>query len=618
MNYPRPERDSGLGVHLSPNGDYPLGRGDELIRNTVTDLQKQGVTWAKAVLTPPYNTEWQQRAVDALTRAGIMVIIRLFVHKPYPGDTSPEFYARVREAVLFWRARGGHYFELRNEPNLRDAEWESDAAWHAFGALAGRANRAAQLFVQDAQVILAAGGIPLTPALAPGGHDDDEHLWREMCAYWRASGAHDLLRQCAIAEHNYTLNHPPTYPYDAINQKEWPGAHLWSGGQSNGFLKYRYRAKVFRDALGFTLPVLSTEDGPLMWNHDDGRYPRIDEQVHQRYILEIADFMATRAEDDYLCTAFWLYGSRIFEAHGSPPPWEKDAWVSPYGSSLPNRSGVELPIVGALKARGFMPRRKGVRWEWDGTPAPTPDPAPAPGLPDWLIDVVDKLPRHATLRYPKRTKPVDAVAIHHTATDVGTTVEAIAHYHTQADPARNKEEWAGIGYSIVIAADGATYLTQRLDTQTNHVFAHNDHAIGVSFIGNFTEKPPTAAQISAGRRALAWLLDQLKLKPDAVKGHKDFALQTTACPGNLPREQWWREMLVAYDEWRIRHRAYNAAGIALNPDSAFYKEAQRQKLGRPVTGEVDIDGFRLQGWDGGILVAKIGDWGNIQMVPWLP
>lgn len=627
-NYPKPEPDSGLGVHTSPNGDFPLGRSDNLIRDTINNLKKMGITWAKVVLTQPYDTDWQQRAINALQQAGIMVIVRLFVHKPYPGNTTPEFYQQVRTAVIFWRARGVHYFELRNEPNLRDAEWESDSHWHGYGSLQGRAQRAAQLFLQDAQVILAAGGIPLTPALAPGGHDDDERVWHEMCAYWRKVVAHDLLRQCAIAEHNYTLNHPINYPYDTINQKEYPGIGLWHGGQSNGFLKYRYRAKVFRDYMGFTIPVLSTEDGPLLWNHDDDRYPRVDEAVHRDMTLQIAEFMAWEAEEDYLCTAFWLYGSKIFEAHGDPPPWEKDAWVSTYGSKLPNRSGVELPVMDALRQRGYVGRRKGVKWAWDGAMQPAP-------TPNWLIDVVDKLPVHATLRYPKRTKPVDTVVIHHTATDTGTTIEAIARYHTQADGTRNKDEWAGIGYSIVIATDGTTYLTQRLDTQGNHVFAHNDHTIGVSFIGNFTENPPSPAQMASGKRALAWLLQQLNLKPENVVGHKDLPLQSTACPGNLPVERWWRSLLDTppvqpLDKEAIRNFAYTTSGIPYAPHHAFIKRAQQLNLGAPLGVEHDLrmdDGnsVRMQKFAGGILVARLtvkdgiivaGDWDNLELITW--
>ena len=615
MNYPRPQNDSAVGVHGSPNASFPIGRGDELARNTVADWKKQGISWAKLLIFLGEHSHEQEFAIDECVRNDIQVVLRLFVDKPYPGNTSPEFYAKVRESVLHWRARGVHYIELRNEPNLRDAEWESDDWWHSFGSLEGRARHAAQLFMQDAEVIIAAGGIPLTPALAPGGHDDDERVWREMCAYWRAQGAHDLLRQCALAVHAYTLNHPPTYPYDAVNQAEWPGAHLWSGGQSNGFLKYRYAAKVFRDAMGFTLSVLSTEDGPLMWNHDDGRYPRVDEQVHQKYILEIVDFMHQQAEDDFLCTAFWLYGSRLFEAAGSPPPWEKDAWVSPYGSSLPNRGGVELPVVGVLKARGFKARCEGVKWEWEGTMPPI--------YPDWLKDVSVMLPKHPTLPpYQPRTARVDTIAIHHTA---GPTMGELA---TPAGVARfhvDSRGWPGIGYHLLVVPDGTVYLTNHLDIRSYHVGNENNHVAGFCFVGDFTKAPPTAAQLAAGKQALAWLLQTLNLTAANVAGHGDLPGQGTACPGDLPQAQWWRTLLdmpqppPTLDPALARAAAWIALypnGVSHNSDSAFYKQAKARGLGLPVTNEFDLDNHRIQGYFGGILVAKIGQWDKMDLIAW--
>jgi hypothetical protein len=71
----------------------------------------------------------------------------------------------------------------------------------------------------------------------------------------------------------------------------------------------------------------------------------------------------------------------------------------------------------------------------------------------------------------------------------------------------------------------------------------------------------------------------------------------------------------------IRNAAWNAAEIAYNPDAAFFTYAQDNNLGRPVTNEVDEESgsvvYRLQGFDDGIVFAKVGDWGNVQHVDWL-
>jgi hypothetical protein len=66
----------------------------------------------------------------------------------------------------------------------------------------------------------------------------------------------------------------------------------------------------------------------------------------------------------------------------------------------------------------------------------------------------------------------------------------------------------------------------------------------------------------------------------------------------------------------IRNVAWNQLGIPYNPDAAFAKYAREKQLGNPVTTEFDVSGYRAQGFAGGILYAKVGDWANIQMLAW--
>jgi hypothetical protein len=66
----------------------------------------------------------------------------------------------------------------------------------------------------------------------------------------------------------------------------------------------------------------------------------------------------------------------------------------------------------------------------------------------------------------------------------------------------------------------------------------------------------------------------------------------------------------------IRNAAWAQLGIPYNPEAAFAKYARAQKLGNPVTTEFDISGYRAQGFAGGIVYAKIGDWANIQQLAW--
>jgi hypothetical protein len=66
----------------------------------------------------------------------------------------------------------------------------------------------------------------------------------------------------------------------------------------------------------------------------------------------------------------------------------------------------------------------------------------------------------------------------------------------------------------------------------------------------------------------------------------------------------------------IRNAAWTQLGIPYNPEAAFAKYARTNKLGDPVTTEFDISGYRAQGFAGGIVFAKIGEWANIQTLAW--
>jgi hypothetical protein len=66
----------------------------------------------------------------------------------------------------------------------------------------------------------------------------------------------------------------------------------------------------------------------------------------------------------------------------------------------------------------------------------------------------------------------------------------------------------------------------------------------------------------------------------------------------------------------IRDAAWGKLGVPYNPDAAFPKYARVHNLGVPMAGEFDVAGYRAQGYAGGIVYCKIGDWGNVQVLPW--
>ncbi len=70
----------------------------------------------------------------------------------------------------------------------------------------------------------------------------------------------------------------------------------------------------------------------------------------------------------------------------------------------------------------------------------------------------------------------------------------------------------------------------------------------------------------------------------------------------------------------LRNAAWNAGGIAYNPDAAFPRYAREHNLGNPETGEFDftINGrqYRGQGFSGGIIYCRVGEWERIKEVSW--
>jgi N-acetyl-anhydromuramyl-L-alanine amidase AmpD len=156
-----------------------------------------------------------------------------------------------------------------------------------------------------------------------------------------------------------------------------------------------------------------------------------------------------------------------------------------------------------------------------------------------IQDVVDDLTRNPSQRYASRfLSSIQELVIHHSAVPASVGAERIADYHV------NRQDWPGIGYHFFLEADGTILQTNPLDTVAFHVKGVNATTVGLCFAGDFSNNPPTSAQVAAGAHLLAWLLDELKLPLEAIKGHKDYLV--TECPG----KQWeqgarWRDQLLA-------------------------------------------------------------------------
>jgi hypothetical protein len=154
-----------------------------------------------------------------------------------------------------------------------------------------------------------------------------------------------------------------------------------------------------------------------------------------------------------------------------------------------------------------------------------------------IQNLVDTLPRHSTKKYKTRSlSDIEYLVIHHSAVPPAAGPERIARYHV------TRQDWPGIGYHFLVGDDGTLYQGNTLETVSHHAANMNTSAAGICFLGSFMKEVPPEAQIQAGAQLTAWLVQELGIPLDKVRGHKEF--MDTACPGT----QWlagkkWKETL---------------------------------------------------------------------------
>ncbi|NOX60523.1 MAG: carboxypeptidase regulatory-like domain-containing protein [Chloroflexi bacterium] len=362
QDYPRPPNDNGIGIHWS--GGYPLAVGSAKVRERwLPELQRMGVKWVK------FLHDGGLELAEMLLKADIMPVVRLYRPQPNSRDIEKAtLTAKQIQAVKDYVAAGVRYFEFNNEPEL-PSEWEGgQAPPDAIDYVAAAA-------IRDMETILSLGGYPAVPATAIGTK------WDLVGKIIEHGGRYLFSEPVWIAVHNYDINHPLDYPYDAVNQRGDPigreeyerlGEAAWNGkrwgrrsrafvntqrrdGAKPGdtilddascFLAYERFAELCMRHLGRHLPILSTENGPIVGEDDDPRYPTTTPEIHAQKVVEQAKIMMGVSErfpaapPYYFCTAFWLIANAELRGTG----WEHHAWHS---NQWPNG---RLPAVDALAA----------------------------------------------------------------------------------------------------------------------------------------------------------------------------------------------------------------------------------------------------------------------------
>jgi hypothetical protein len=147
--------------------------------------------------------------------------------------------------------------------------------------------------------------------------------------------------------------------------------------------------------------------------------------------------------------------------------------------------------------------------------------------------MVDKLHKHKEKVYKSRDlTEIQNLIIHHSAVPASVGPQRISEYHVK------NLDWPGIGYHFLVAEDGIIYQGNNLTTVSHHAAGVNTKSVGICFLGNLTKGVPPPAQLQSAARLAAWLLQELDLDLDVVKGHQEF--MDTTCPGKewLKGQQW--------------------------------------------------------------------------------
>ncbi len=379
--FPRPPQDNGRGVHWSARVYHPSGAD---LQYWIDELKALQIKWVK-LLDDGGGSSIE--LCQALLDNDIMPVVRIFREHPNPGHIG----GREIDAIERLIAIGVRYFETNNEPDL-PAEWENNHRPQNWLDIV------VDNFIYDADVILSLGGLPAFPAMGPGSNANGIAKVVER-------GRKDIFEKGAwLAIHNYTLNHPMDYPSDPVNQEgrpltqeeydrlaAWQYSHLtWEEIQELGiditredydkFNRWAWDgrsieqvnatreanknpgATIFDDAncfrawelwghqiyeeLGFYIPIISTEGGPVVGWGDDNRYAKVNPTTQAEWQMDIVGFMQDEAPPWYFTMCTWLLASKPLGDFS--PTWDQMSWYT-HAWDLQFGLDGQLPIVQLLK-----------------------------------------------------------------------------------------------------------------------------------------------------------------------------------------------------------------------------------------------------------------------------
>jgi len=122
------------------------------------------------------------------------------------------------------------------------------------------------------------------------------------------------------------------------------------------------------------------------------------------------------------------------------------------------------------------------------------------------------------------------VLVHHSAGNPNQTKEELRDWFMIG---RKSEGYTWIGYNAVIWPDGTIVQTRPFTKKGGHCPDNgmNSKAIGICFMGNYSNMSPTATAWASFEKFLADVYADFGITPDKVLTHRD--IKATLCPGDM-------------------------------------------------------------------------------------
>ena len=271
QDWPRPAQDNGLCIHFIPEAYHT----PEHLDHHISHLMDMKMKWALVIYADEIQLEM---AAPRFRDAGITVVWRRIL---YPGE---KYYDWGRDVQVLQSLGVPPYIQIYNEPSL-EAGWEDPPVPR---------ERFFQDLLKAARDVYNAGGYV-------GLQFVDPQWLREALYEIRLHGGEAIFQRMFFVPHPYGLNHPPFYQDDL-----------------NSVLGFLTFAQVFEEEIGFVPPMIAGEGGWMYGATDDDRFPKIDDQLHRDYHVEVFNWFRTgtlsngQPLPDYLFAICpWLLSSKM-------------------------------------------------------------------------------------------------------------------------------------------------------------------------------------------------------------------------------------------------------------------------------------------------------------------